>query len=193
MVLDRLRNKTIKARTVAANDANRIVGDEPVTPLHQFKSGFTFTDAALSLYENTHPRHFDQSTVQQSLRCQRGIEKIGEDVDEFTRAVRADEHWCAVFYRKVEKLFGGIIIVRKRDARDRIIKIPCEWLLQFFGGNAADISMFALTKNLQAIVCEMLEKTVECEARPVDVDLAQLAIEIGVFIDEADLQAIRIF
>lgn len=83
--------------------------------------------------------------------------------------------------------------MRKCDARDRIIKIPCEWLLQFFGGNAADISMLALTKNLQAVVCEMFEKTVECEARPVYVDLAQLAIEIGVFIDEADLQAIRIF
>jgi len=39
---------------------------------------------------------------------------------------------------------------------------------------------------------KVLEKTVKREPRPVDVDVAQLTVEICVFVDEADLQAIRI-
>lgn len=51
--------------------------------------------------------------------------------------------------------------------------------------------MLALAKNLNAIVSEMIEKAIERKAGPVDVDFVQLAIEIGVFVDEPDLQPIR--
>jgi hypothetical protein len=34
-------------------------------------------------------------------------------------------------------------------------------------------------------VRKVLEESVECQARAVDVDFPQLAVEIGVFVDEA--------
>ena len=64
--------------------------------------------------------------------------------------------------------------------------------MQFFRGYAADKGVFALPEYLHTVVGKVLKKTVEREPRPVDVDVAQLSVEIFVFIDEADLHAIRI-
>ena len=82
--------------------------------------------------------------------------------------------------------------MREDNTRDGIVEIALERFLQFFGGYAADKGMLTLPEHLHTIMRKVLEKTVKREPRPVDVDVTQLTVEICVFVDEADLQAIRI-
>lgn len=50
--------------------------------------------------------------------------------------------------------------------------------------------MLPLPKDLHPVVREVFKKTVERKTGPIDVNLAELALEIRIFIDEPDLEAI---
>ena len=161
--------------------------------LHEFESCLALADAAFSLDENSYSRNFNQRTVQQRLWCKRGIEKIGKDVDKFAGAVRADKNRGAVTHRILQESLGRMVLVRKHDTCDRVVKIALERLLEFLGGDAADERMFALPEHLHAVMRKVFEKAVESKPRAVDVDIAQLAVEVCVCVDKADLQTIRVF
>ena len=83
--------------------------------------------------------------------------------------------------------------MRKNDTRYWIIKVAFERLVQLLGRNAADKGMFALPEDLHAIMREVLKKPVEGKPRSVDVNLAKLAIEIGVFVNQFQTQPVCVF
>lgn len=53
--------------------------------------------------------------------------------------------------------------------------------------------MLTLPEDLHAVVGKVFEKSIECKPRAVDVDLAQLSVEIGVFVDELQTQPVCVF
>ncbi len=53
--------------------------------------------------------------------------------------------------------------------------------------------MLTLPEYLHAVVSKVLEKSIQRKAWPVDVDFAQFAIEIGVFVDELKTQPVCVF
>jgi hypothetical protein len=53
--------------------------------------------------------------------------------------------------------------------------------------------MFALAEDLHAVVGKVLKKSVERKARAVNVDIAQFAVEIGVFVDQLQTQPVSVF
>ena len=162
-------------------------------PLYKLESRLALANAAFSLDENSYPGNFNQRTVQQRLRCKRGIEKISEDIDKFAGTVRADENRGVVTHRILQKGLRRMVLVRKNNTCDRVVKIALERFLEFFGGDTADERMFTLPEHLHAVMRKVLEKAVESKSRPVDVDIAQLAVEVCVCVDKADLQTIRVF
>lgn len=159
--------------------------------LYKFERGFALAHAAFSLYQYTNAKDLDQCTVQQRLRGQRRIEKIGKDIDELACAVAADKYRYTVSDRIRDEIVRRGVVVGKYDAGNGVIKIAFERFDHLFGGHAADKGMLPLTKNLNAVVREVFEKTIERKPRTINVDLAQLTIEIGVRIDKPDLQPIR--
>lgn len=83
--------------------------------------------------------------------------------------------------------------MRENDARDRIVKITLEGLHEPLGGNPRDKGMLTLPEHLHAVMRKMLEETIERKPGSVYINLAQLPVEIGIFVDETNLQPVGVF
>jgi hypothetical protein len=71
------------------------------------------------------------------------------------------------------------------------MKIPLERLSEALRTDAADVGMLPLSKNLHPVMREVFKKTVQRKTGTVDVNFAELAVKIRVFIDQPDFQPIR--
>ena len=58
---------------------------------------------------------------------------------------------------------------------------------------AVNGTVVALAEDLHTVMRKVLKKTIERETGTVDVNFAQFAVKIGISVDDADLQPIRIF
>ena len=83
--------------------------------------------------------------------------------------------------------------MRENDARNRIVKITLERLHEPLGGYPRDKGMLPLPEHLHTVMRKMLEETIERKPGSIDVNLAQLAVEIGVFVDKTNLQPVGVF
>ena len=61
---DQLGGGTQKARPIAIpSNAHDIVGDQTMTPAHEFQGAFALADAAGASQEHTHPHDVDQGSM----------------------------------------------------------------------------------------------------------------------------------